>query len=87
MVFFQAWPDLAVEKGLWRIDSGVDAIKEFTSAKNIELFSSMGVFTAEECAARRAVLLGFYTGTVEMECNTLIDMINQVTLVPALAAD
>ena len=40
-----AWPDDAVKKGIWRIDSGVDAINEFTSDKNIELFGNVGVFT------------------------------------------
>ena len=54
------WPDEAVQKGIWRIDSGVDAIKELTSAKNIELFSKMGVFTEAECLARKSIMLGQY---------------------------
>jgi glutamine synthetase len=56
---------------------GVDAIKELTSAKNIELFSKMGVFTDAECHARKSIMLGQYISTVEMECVCLIDMINQ----------
>ena len=39
------WPDKAQGMGIWRIDSGVDAINEFTSDKNIELFGNVGVFT------------------------------------------
>lgn len=80
-----AWPTEAVEKGIWRIDSGVQAIGEMSSEKNVALFSSMGVFTAEECAARQAVLLEHYTGTVEMEALCLIDMINQ-HVVPSIKA-
>lgn len=38
---------------MWRIDSGVEATKRFTDAKNIELFAKHRVFTAEECAARQ----------------------------------
>jgi glutamine synthetase len=71
------WPDKAVEKEIWRIDSGVEAIKKFTDAKNTELFEKMGVFTPRECEARRTVLLEHYTGTVEMEALTMVDMINQ----------
>ena len=71
------WPDKAVEKEVWRIDSGVEAIKKFTDAKNTELFEKMGVFTPRECEARRTVLLEHYTGTVEMEALTMVDMINQ----------
>ena len=71
------WPDKAVEKEIWRIDSGVEAIKKFTDAKNTALFEKMGVFTPRECEARRTVLLEHYTGTVEMEALTMVDMINQ----------
>ena len=71
------WPENAVEKGVWRIDSGVEAIKKFTDSKNTELFEKMGVLTPRECEARRAILLEHYIGTVEMEALTMVDMINQ----------
>ena len=71
------WPEKAVEKGIWRIDSGVEAIKKLTDAKNTDLFQKMGVLTPRECEARRTVLLEHYTATVEMEALTLIDIINQ----------
>ena len=63
--------------GLWRIDSGVDAICRYTVPKNIALFESMKVLTSEECHARQNVMLNHYIGTIEMEALTLIDMINQ----------
>ena len=71
------WPEQAVEKGIWRIDSGVEAIKKFTDAKNTELFEKMGVLTPRECEARRTILLEHYIGSVEMEALTMVDMINQ----------
>merc|ERR1719161_2237491 len=40
------WPYLATTKGVWRIDSGVEAISRFTDQKNIDLFVKAGVFTA-----------------------------------------
>ena len=74
------------ERGLWRIDSGVEAIATLTSPKNVALFEKMGVLTAEECEARQTVLLDHYTGTVEMEALTMVDMINQHVIPSCKAA-
>jgi glutamine synthetase len=65
------------KKGLWRIDSGVEAIQRYTEPKNVALFEELKVFTAAECTARKSILLGHYVGTVEIEVNALIDMIVQ----------
>ena len=51
----KSWPAEADKRGLWQIKSGVEAIKRFTDPKNVALFSTHGVFTAEECAARQEV--------------------------------
>eukprot|EP01038_Epipyxis_sp_PR26KG_P006842 gene6842-9366_t len=75
--------DLLTKNGLWRIDSGVDAICRFTEPKNVELFQKMNVLTAEECASRQSVMLNHYIGTVEIEVLCLIDMINQY-IIPAV---
>lgn len=63
--------------GLWRIDSGVDAICRYTVDKNLKLFEEMKVLTTEESTARQTVMLNHYIGTVEIEALTLIDMIQQ----------
>eukprot|EP00747_Dinoflagellata_sp_TGD_P154690 gnl/TRDRNA2_/TRDRNA2_177519_c0_seq1.p1 gnl/TRDRNA2_/TRDRNA2_177519_c0~~gnl/TRDRNA2_/TRDRNA2_177519_c0_seq1.p1 ORF type:complete len:709 (-),score=155.72 gnl/TRDRNA2_/TRDRNA2_177519_c0_seq1:198-2324(-) len=68
---------MLTDKGVWRIDSGVDAIARFSDPKNVKLFESVKVFTGEECAARQSILLDHYVGTVEMEALACIDMINQ----------
>jgi glutamine synthetase len=68
------------KRGLWRIDSGVDAINRYIEPKNTELFARMGVMQPEECAARRSAMLAHYTGTVEIEVKCMIDMINQHVL-------
>lgn len=72
-----AWPSEAERRGIYHIPSGVEAIKMLSLPKNKELFSSMGVFTPEECEARKEILLGLYTSTVEMEAQTMVDMIKQ----------
>merc|ERR1719171_403954 len=63
--------------GVTRIDSGVDSICRIADPKNIHLFSSMGVLSAEECASRRDVMLEHYVGTVEIEAKCLLSMLNQ----------
>jgi len=65
------------DRGVWRIDSGVEAIRQLSSEKNVALFEKMSVLNKEECVAREAVLHDHYTGTVEMEALSLIDMIQQ----------
>jgi len=69
--------------GLWRIDSGVDAMCRFTAQKNIDLFSSHNVLTQEECSARQHASLNHYTGTVEIEAQVFVDLLNQY-IIPAV---
>lgn len=76
---------MLTDSGLWRIDSGVEAIARLTAAKNVALFEKMRVFTSEELTARQDVLHDQYTGTVEMEALTLIDMIYQ-NIIPSVKA-
>lgn len=79
----EANQQMLTDNGLWRIDSGVEAIARLTADKNIALFEKMGVFSAEECAARQDVLHDHYCGTVEMEALCLIDMI-QKHIIPSV---
>eukprot|EP00980_Cylindrotheca_fusiformis_P008214 scaffold1736_cov127-Cylindrotheca_fusiformis.AAC.28 len=77
--------EILTKRGVWRIDSGVEAISTLTSEKNVALFDKMGVFKAAELTARQQVLYDHYTGTVEMEALTMIDMINQ-HVIPSVKA-
>lgn len=65
------------DRGVWRIDSGVEAIARLSDDKNTALFEKMGVLTKVECEARQDVLHDHYAGTVEMEALCLVDMLNQ----------
>jgi glutamine synthetase len=76
---------MLTDRGVWRIDSGVEAIHTLSSEKNINLFEKTNVMSKEECEAREIVLHDHYSGTVEMEALTLIDMINQ-HIIPAVKA-
>lgn len=68
---------MLTDRGVWRIDSGVEAIHTLTAEKNVKLFEKMGVMSKEECESREVVLHDHYTGTVEMEALALKDMIQQ----------
>jgi len=72
-------------RGIWRIDSGVEAIARLTAPKNIQLFQKMKVLTKEECESRQQILHDHYTGTVEIEAKCMIDMINQ-HIIPSVKA-
>jgi len=76
---------MLTDRGLWRIDSGVEAIARLTAPENIALFEKMGVLSEKECHARQTLLHDHYTGTVEMEALTLVDMINQ-QIIPSVKA-
>lgn len=76
---------MLTDRGVWRIDSGVEAISRITAEKNIALFEKMNILTKAECEARQDVLHGHYIGTVEMEALCLIDMINQ-HIIPSIKA-
>jgi len=81
----EANQQMLTDRGVWRIDSGVDAICTLSSPKNIELFGDMKVMTEPECKARQTCLVDHYVGTVEMEALCLIDMLNQ-HVIPAVKA-
>ena len=74
----EGWPDEANRRGIWRLDSAVEAMCLLDSPKNVALFGAQNVFKAEELSARKEILLDHYTGTVEMEALCMVDMINQV---------
>ncbi|EED87340.1 hypothetical protein THAPSDRAFT_270138 [Thalassiosira pseudonana CCMP1335] len=73
------------DRGLWRIDSGVEAIARFTAEKNVALFQKMKVLTKEECESRQMIMHDHYTGTVEIEAKCMIDMIQQ-HIIPSVKA-
>jgi len=70
------WPVEAEKRGLWRIDSGVEAAQRLCDPKNTALFAKLKVMTEEETMARAEVMHDQYTGTVEIEALCMVDMIN-----------
>jgi len=79
------WPVEAGERGVWRIDSGVESMARLTAEKNVDLFKNMNVMSPKETAARADVMYVHYSGIVEVEAKCMVDMINQ-HVVPSCTA-
>ena len=76
---------MLTERGVWRIDSGVDAIVRMRDPKNIALFKELNVLSEEECIARSNVNLEHYTGIIEIELKCMIEMMEQ-HVIPSVRA-
>merc|ERR1719502_1538383 len=75
--YSEEWPIEAGKRGVWRIDSGVEAMNRLSADKNVALFESLKVLSKEECIARTEVMHEHYTGIVEIEAKCMIDMLTQ----------
>jgi len=71
------WQQMLKDKGVCCIESNIDAICRFSDPATIQLFASMGVLSEKECLSRQNIMLEHYTGTVEIEANCMIQMLNQ----------
>mmetsp|Transcript_31993 Transcript_31993/g.83716 ORF Transcript_31993/g.83716 Transcript_31993/m.83716 type:complete len:722 (+) Transcript_31993:90-2255(+) len=78
--YSEEWPIEAGKRGVWRIDSGVEACQCLSSDKNTKLFEDMGVMTKAEALARTDIMHDHYAGTVEIEAKCMVDMIQQHVL-------
>jgi len=81
----ESWPDEADKRGIWRLDSAVEAMCHLDSAKNVALFGGQNVFTKQELEARKEIILDHYTGTVEIEALTMVEMLKQ-NVIPSVKA-
>merc|ERR1719502_1753647 len=59
----------------WPIEAGVESMKRLSDPKNTALFEKMSVMTKEEAEARTLVMYDHYSGYVELEAGTMVDMI------------
>ncbi|KAJ1488399.1 glutamine synthetase III [Baffinella frigidus] len=78
-----SWPVEADKRGIWRVDSGVDAMNLLISPKNLALFAKFNVLDNAETQARRDIMLQHYAGIVEIEAGCMISMVTQ-EIIPAV---
>jgi len=80
--YSEEWVKEAKKRGLPNIASTCEALKVLTKNENIAMFEKYKVFTEEEIIARYHIWVHTYTLVIEIEANTLNEMVN-ASVVPA----
>lgn len=76
------WVKEAKKRGLPNVASTCEALKALTDKKNIALFEKYKVFSKEEIVARYHIWVHTYNTIIDIEANTLNEMVN-ASVVPA----
>ena len=74
--YSEDWVKEAKKRGLPNVASTVDALKALEKKENIALFEKYKVFSKEELLARHKIWVDLYNLTLEIEANTLNEMVN-----------
>ncbi|MBR2281956.1 MAG: glutamine synthetase III [Spirochaetales bacterium] len=79
-----AWIREATEKrGLLNYRTTADCMPHLMDKKNVDMLTSLGVFTEEEMRSRRDIMLENYCKSVVIEANTMISMVKTM-IAPAI---
>ena len=78
------WLKAAEKRGLPNLISTPDALPAFIADKNVELFTRHKIYTKSELFSRYEILLENYCKTLNIEAETLLDMVYRQFL-PALS--
>ncbi len=79
------WVQEAKERGLFNLVSTPEALEQFISEKNKKLLLDHKIFTEQELYSRYEILLENYMKTINLEANTMVEMI-QKDLLPAVVS-
>ena len=71
------WVAEAEGRGLLNLKSSADALPHYTDEKNVKLFEKHGVYTRLELESRKEILLEKYAQTINIEAQTMIEMIKK----------
>ena len=80
--YSEEWLKEAKKRGLPNVAATYEALEALTEEKNIKLFERYKVFSREELVARYHIWVHLYNLTLEIEANTLYEMVN-ASIVPA----
>ena len=81
----ESWEKEAAERGLLNLKTTPDAYSKYLDKKNVELFSSHGVFSLTEMKSRYEIALENYIKTINIEAETMIEMTRKQIL-PAVSS-
>jgi glutamine synthetase len=73
--YSEEWKIEAEKRGLKNLRTAPEAIKEFTCAKNIELFEKMKVLSKREVESQQHILYETFSKTVGIEAECLLQMV------------
>jgi glutamine synthetase len=77
------WQKEAKKRGLPVLDTCVEALEVFNTPKSVQFLADTKVLSPDEIASRYHIAVERYVKSVEIELNTLVEMVS-VYLVPAL---
>jgi glutamine synthetase len=80
--YSEEWIEEAKKRGLANVAATYEALEAFAAEENIELFGKYKIFSKEELIARYHIWIHMYNLTLEIEANTLREMVN-ASVVPA----
>ncbi|MBR5114246.1 MAG: glutamine synthetase III [Oscillospiraceae bacterium] len=81
-----AWIEEATQKrGLLNYRTTADCMPHLMDKKNVDMLTSLGVFSVDELRSRRDIMLENYCKTVVIEANTMVDMA-RTQIAPAVEA-
>ena len=71
------WIEEATKRGLFNLKSTPDALPQWIADKNIELFTKYHIFTKEEIESRYEIWLESYSKILNIESNTMVEMVQK----------
>ncbi len=82
--YSEEWLKEAKKRNLPNVASTAEALKALTKKENIELFEKYKVLSREEIVSRYHIWVEMYCKLIEIEANTLNEMVNSSVVPPGL---
>ncbi len=73
----ESWKTEAAKRGLCEYKTTPDAVAHYMDAKNVKLFTEMGVYSKDEMEAHYETKLEKYAQLLNIEVETMLEMINK----------
>ena len=83
--YSEEWEKEAKERGLYNFKTSPEAFAEFTSDKNIALFTRFGVMSESEMRSRREIFFESYRKIKNIEAKTMLEMTSR-DILPAVSS-
>jgi len=75
--YSEEWVKEAERRGLPNLKTMVDSVDTLTTEKAVNLFEKFKIFTKSELESRQEILYESYIKTINIEVNTMIDMVSR----------